>query len=413
MKVVIKNKNITDKELSVFDGDGYNFFFYDDPINVKERKFFSTYEKIENDSLEKFKNDEILYFQGNDLNIKINNYIWFSRASGKNASYVLGADFKDLYYFKNSTEFNKFLNNQDIDFDIFKNDGQLKKINKSAVFSPHWGWTDLVISNSIINYYSEIFNDVALIIDKNVSNFMGLLFPNNKLYAFNHYTECENLLKDLYNKDCVFLIDGHQSSQAIALVLNTMKLIPATRTQELNSFLLTRSAVNKKDFFYDVENTKTNDFIKIFKFLDIVDPIFDERIIFYTLAFFNKSDVINYFNIIRNTDNEIKKPNYNLQENYIVVNYFSTMRDKYFSGKNIFDLTNKSVNILDMLQIIEGASEIHIYDSLYGMIIYLSYFKLDFCKGKKIYYHRYARKKIHKFFDLNLINSSKDWIILE
>ena len=242
---------------------------------------------------------------------------------------------------------------------------------------------------------------------------MGLLFPNNKLYAFNHYTECENLLKDLYNKDCVFLIDGHQSSQAIALVLNTMKLIPATRTQELNSFLLTRSAVNKKDFFYDVENTKTNDFIKIFKFLDIVDPIFDERIIFYTLAFFNKSDVINYFNIIRNTDNEIKKPNYNLQENYIVVNYFSTMRDKYFSGKNIFDLTNKSVNILDMLQIIEGASEIHIYDSLYGMIIYLSYFKLDFCKEKKIYYHRYARKKIHKFFDLNLINSSKDWIILE
>jgi hypothetical protein len=65
-----------------------------------------------------------------------------------------------------------------------------------------------------------------------------------------------------------------------------------------------------------------------------------------------------------------------------------------------------------MLKVIENAKEVHLYDSLYGVLCYFLYFSNQI-NGPKFYLHKYARMKIPKFFDYKKIKESKDWILLE
>jgi len=408
MNVIVNVDQVTDETLSSFVGDNYNFLFIADKMPNIERKIFSTYKLFNLDNLVE---DEILYYDGNNLDIILNNFIWFSRISDKDCSCVVSNDSKDLYYFKNIKTFKYFLDELEFDFDIFENNKEIKKINKSVVFHPHWGWTDFVISVSLVNYYKEVFDEVVILVFNEFVDFISLLFPDTKIVSCTNI--CNNiksidgeiLIRDLYMKDYIFLIDGHQSSQCLPFNLNYILQNPKTKNQILNSILLSKTIHNK--------SCDGKELIFKIKELDSNHPTFDERVGFYTLSYFDESDIIRYFNIIRNENIEEEKLNeYNLKD-YIVVNSISSMKDDYFVGKNVFDLNFKSDLILDMLKIIENANEIHIYDSLYGTLIYLMYFKLDFFKNKKIYYHRYSRKKIHKFYNQNLIKSSPDWIIID
>lgn len=406
MKVLINIDSVSYETLDCFVGDNYNFLFFDKIPDV-QRKPFSTYELFDIENLD---NDEILYYQGNKLDIILNNFIWFSRISEKDCSCVV-SDSKDLYYFKNSDIFKDFLDNKEIDLDKFDNNKEIKKINQSVVFHPHWGWTDFVISVSLVNYYKEVFDEVVILVFDQFVDFISYLFPDTKIVSCTNICtssksiDGEILIKDLYMKDYIFLIDGHQSSQCLPLNLNEIVKNPETKNQKLNHLLLSNTIFN--------QSYNSRGLIFKIKDLDLNHPTFDERVGFYTLSYFDESDIIKYFNIVRNEELENEKyKQYNL-EDYIVVNHISGMREDMFEGKNVFQLNFKSDLILDMLKIIEDSNEVHIYDSLYGTLIYFMYFKLDFFKNKKIYYHRYARKKIHKFYNQDLIKSSPDWIIID
>ena len=111
--------------------------------------------------------------------------------------------------------------------------------------------------------------------------------------------------------------------------------------------------------------------------LDITHPTFDHRNGFYTLSKLNKSIIIDNFILYRNYEMEKTKYTHFINEyggKYILVHHHQGM----ILPKDIpvVFLNNKSNNILDMLMIIENAIELHIYDSLYGVLIYLCYFSL-------------------------------------
>lgn len=411
MKLIVKSNNITSETLLAFVGDCYNFLFYDEIPNIERRNtdIFSTYDVFDINNID---DDEILYYEGNDLDIIINNFIWFGRTSEKDCVCVISdKGTNDLYYFKNIHIFKEFLNGSNIIYDSFLNNREIKKINKSVVFHPHWGWTDFVISVSIINYYIEVFDEVVLLVFNEYVDFLKCLFPNTKIVSCTNICHSVksidgiSLITQLYNDDYIFLIDGHQSSQCLALNLNFIINNPTTFNQKLNSYLLTKTIYNIK-----MDNIEI---IYRIKSLDLEHCTFDERVSFYTSSFFDESDIIKYFNITRKNELEDEQFNKYKPEDYIVVNSISSMNNKYFEGKNVFDLTYKSNIIIDMFKIIEESNEIHIYDSLYGTIIYFMYFKLGFCKNKNIYYHRYARRKIPKFYNQDLLRSSSDWIILD
>ena len=64
------------------------------------------------------------------------------------------------------------------------------------------------------------------------------------------------------------------------------------------------------------------------------------------------------------------------------------------------------------MKIIENANEVHLHDSLYGVLCYFAYFSGKL-KGPKFYFHKYARMKIPKFFNYEWMEESDDWVILE
>lgn len=400
MKVIIQDN---DSNLDIFTGDGYNFYFYNH-IPFVYAKTLSTYDLI--DDFDNSNNDEILLFNNNKkIDTILNNFIWYARTSLKPSTHIDNT----LFYFKNTEEYTKYINGEKIDFDQYENNRNIHKINKSVIFSPHWGWTDFVISVSLVNYYSEVFNDVTLLVFNEFVDFVKQLFPNNKIVSCSHLDNSRDglaLIKSLYEQDYIFLMDGHQCTQNIASNFNHLKLNGTSFNQKLNNFLLSRSAQNLSYINIPLINH--------IKYLDITHSTFDERHSFYTLAFFDKSFVFEYFNIIRNCDIESQQYNkYNLKEKeYIVINRINEM-NRLLNDDNLFELNYKSKTMLDMLKIIENSKEIHIYDSLYGMIIYLMYFKMKCFQNNTIYYHRYARKKIHKFFDNKLISTSNNWRILD
>jgi hypothetical protein len=125
----------------------------------------------------------------------------------------------------------------------------------------------------------------------------------------------------------------------------------------------------------------------------------------------NKNILLDFFKIYRNKKSE--KLIYNK-----IIKYKNYAAAHITEGMNvntrlqIISLNDKSSTIIDTLKVLENAKEIHIYDSLYGMLVYLLYFSNNLNKNKKIYFHSYARNKIHKFFDMNKIYKSRNWTVL-
>jgi len=75
-------------------------------------------------------------------------------------------------------------------------------------------------------------------------------------------------------------------------------------------------------------------------------------------------------------------------------------------------LNDKSTKIIDMIKVIENAKEVHLYDSLYGILCYFLYLSGQL-KGPQFHLHKYARMKIPKFFNYKKMKESGDWIVYE
>jgi hypothetical protein len=268
-----------------------------------------------------------------------------------------------------------------------------------AVLMLHWGWTDLLQHVGMVRYYKEQYKSVSLVCLPHQKIFLEALFPDFELI----FVPCPDKgqidleVRRLFDDDYLFLFDGHQCSVNLTLSFGRQKFKPRTEIQQMNCEAYKKSALHRMQEIKD---------------LDANDPTFDERIGFYTLSGLEHSIAFDYFDIVRDKESEdAKYSELVYSEGYSVVHHTYGMDISKVKEPLVY-LNENSHKIIDMMKIIENANEVHLYDSLYGVLCYFAYFSGKL-KGPKFYFHKYVRLKIPKFFNYEWMEKSDDWIILE
>jgi len=391
MNIIINTKKRIKNTLP---GTNYNLFVIGTKnyFTIDSFSSLKTFAKI--DDIFKILSDseDFLYLE-EIINFQIDNFVWFCRLNNYNSVNLKG---KKIWYFKNKIFFSKNIKPEKI-FPFVKKKYYINKLPYKAVLMLHWGWTDLLVCVGMINYYLKQFSKLTLICLPHQKKFLKSLYPKNKIiFVDDPGKAIDNLAYKLYQNNYVFLLDGHQSSHNLTEACLRNNFYPKSHIQKINSNNIKKSA---------------NSYIKKIKYLDKSDKTFDERISFYTLANINKNILFDFFKIYRNKKSE--KIIFNKivsYKNYAAVHMADEMN--IYTSLPIILLNDKSSTIIDMIKVLENAQEIHIYDSLYGMLVYLLYFSNNLNKNQKIYFHFYARNKIHKFFDMKKIYKSRNWTVL-
>jgi len=271
--------------------------------------------------------------------------------------------------------------------------------NVNAVLMLHWGWTDLLQHVGMVRYYQTLYKSVSLICLPHQREFLEALYPDVNLFFVScpDQGEIEVLARRLFDEDYLFLVDGHQCSQCFTRVCLSQHFVPKTEIQKINCESLSKTAWT---------------FIDSIKHMDDKDPEFDERIGFYTLSGMDHSIAFDYFKVFR--DPVVEDNKYNelvTTDEYSVIHHVDEM-DLSKAKYPLVYLNDKSTKIIDMIKVIENAKEVHLYDSLYGILSYFLYFSGQL-KGPKFHLHKYARMKIPKFFNYAKMKESGDWIVYE
>ena len=266
-----------------------------------------------------------------------------------------------------------------------------------AVLMLHWGWTDLLQHVGMVRYYKEMYNSISLVCLPHQRIFLEALYPDFNLI----FVPCPDKgeidleVRRLFDDDYLFLFDGHQCSQNLTLSFGRQNFKPRTEMQQMNCEAYKKSALHRMQEIKD---------------LDANDSTFDERVGFYTLSGMDHSIAFDYFDIVRDGESEDTKYNELVStEEYSVVHYVDDMK---LPEAEFVYLNDKSDKIVDTLKVIENAKEVHLYDSLYGVLCYFLYFSGKL-RGPKFYFHKYARLKIPKFFNYDWMKNSPDWEIIE
>lgn len=270
--------------------------------------------------------------------------------------------------------------------------------NIDAVLMLHWGWSDLLQHVGMVRYYKNLYKSLSLICLPHQKDFLEALYPDFDLIFVPcpDRGEIDLVARRLFDEDYLFLMDGHQCSYCFTISCLRQNFNPRTEIQKINCESLKKTAWN---------------YIDSVKERDANDPDFDERISFYTLSGLDHSIAFDYFKIIRDLDAEQKKYEQLVNgEEYSVIHYVDGM-DTSKSKYPLVYLNDNSSKIVDMIKIIENAKEVHVYDSLYGILCYFLYFSGQL-KGPKFYLHKYARMKTPKFFNYTKMQESGDWIVL-
>lgn len=271
--------------------------------------------------------------------------------------------------------------------------------NIDAVLMLHWGWTDLLQHVGMVRYYKTLYKSVSLICLPHQREFLEALYPDFELIFVPcpDRGEIDLVARRLFDDDYLFLLDGHQCSYCFTRSCLRQNFKPRTDIQKINCESL------KKTAWHYIESVKER---------DANDPDFDERIGFYTLSGLEHSIAFDYFDIIRDYEAEEQKFDEIItSEDYSLVHYVDGM-NLSFANYPTINLNGRSTKIVDMIKVIENAKEVHVYDSLYGVLSYFLYFSGKL-RGPKFYLHKYARMKIPKFFNYTKIEESKDWTLLE
>jgi hypothetical protein len=272
-----------------------------------------------------------------------------------------------------------------------------KDIN--AVIMLHWGWTDLLQHVGMVRYYKTLYKSVSLICLSYQRDFIEALYPDfNLLFVpCPNQGEIEVLSRKLFEEDYLFLVEGHQCSQSFTRICLSQNFIPQTEIQHRNCDSLKKTALN---------------FIDSIKESDGKDPDFDERVGFYTLSGLDHYIAFEYFDIVRDMEaEEVKYQELVTTQDYSVIHYVDGM-DLSKAQYPLVYLNDKSTIIIDMIKVIQKAKEVHLYDSLYGILCYFLYFS-GRLKGPKFHLHKYARMKIPKFFNYTKMKESKEWIVYD
>ena len=223
----------------------------------------------------------------------------------------------------------------------------------------HQGWTDIINLLPLINYYSERYNKIYLIMredakelidfySKNINN-LQILYEEKQNINQNGIDYIINKYSDL--QDCDFLaIGGHD--------------------------------IARKDSYQNKFRYIDNCFVK--GFYESYDIPYIER--------------INSFNIVRNYD--VEKEIYNKfikqhSEKYIL---YHEVIENYDSNKKIVNLNQISSIYFDYIRVLENAIEIHLLDSSWAAICYLLDAKYKLFQSKNIPIYLYAKRGYSQMF---------------
>lgn len=271
--------------------------------------------------------------------------------------------------------------------------------NINAVLMLHWGWTDLLQHVGMVRYYQTLYKSISLICLPHQKEFLEALYPDFNLIFVScpDQGEIDLVVRRLFDENYLFLMDGHQCSYCFTKACLRQNFSPVTEIQKINCESLRKTAWT---------------FIDSIKYMDAKDPEFDERIGFYTLSGMDHSIAFDYFKILRDPGAEDNKYKELVTiDEYSVIHYADGM-DLSKAKYPLVYLNDKSIKIIDMIKVIENAKEVHLYDSLYGILSYFLYFSGQL-KGPEFHFHKYARMKIPKFFNYAKMKESGDWIIYE
>jgi hypothetical protein len=248
--------------------------------------------------------------------------------------------------------------------------------NNEALLCFHQGWTDIINSLSLINYYSKVYNTLHLVIREDSQKIIDFYIKKGNNVVI-HYVEKKifhmsrksEVLNDIFkysklNKDNIdFLGIG---------------LLDAFRNDNFkNSYNQKKIKFPFEKCFYISYNihyiSRINDFEfeRDFKLEDIVYDKFINT---------NGSEYILYHEVIENYD----------------------------KNKKIVNLNKSSEIFFDMIKVLENSIEIHLLDSVWGAFVYLLDAKYRLFKNKKIFL--YAKRGYKSMFEEPV--KLNNWIIV-
>lgn len=229
------------------------------------------------------------------------------------------------------------MNNMSVDVMVrnFTNKNKIKNMKATLYF--HQGMTDVVNCLGMINYYSDLYEELYVILRSDVSEMINY-YINGLDNVHPIYIETENGLyfndirKHIINNSDILFFGEHDYQR-----VDNYKMI-WHRNQE-----------------------KVQDFVSKF----------------YTLYGLDYNIRVNNFNLKRDYDKEESVYQDFLKKNgkdYILIHDNPTWNSPTeidIKGDNIINL-NKTTNIFfDYIKIIENAKEIHLIDSVWACILYL------------------------------------------
>jgi len=266
---------------------------------------------------------------------------------------------KLIYFYEDSILHNNF-------YYHFNN---IIKYEKIGILYFHQGWSDIINCLSLINYYSNIYDKIYLIM-RNDSNLLIDFFTKN-LYNIIILYEDKNNLDIQKNR--------------IENVINKYKI-------PLYSDIL---CIGYHDIFRKDKNK--------FKYIDNC----------FVKGFYESYDIpyiVRINNFIFNRNYELEEDTYN---NFIKLNgkeyiLYHEVIENYDNNIKIVNLDKISNIFFDFIKIIENSIEIHLLDSSWAVFIYLLDCKYKLFSNKKIFL--YNKRDYRKMFEdpIKLPN----WIII-
>jgi len=244
-------------------------------------------------------------------------------------------------------------------------------MNTSGIIYFHQGWTDIINCLSLLNYYSEKYIQIYLVIRSD----------SKELVDF--YT---NNIKNL----TVFYEDiSTTNSNAIQFVINKY---PNLNLQNSDFIAIGGHDHCRKDEY----NNK-------FEHIDgcFVKGFYESYNIPYIIR-------VNYFIVTR--DYELEDKIYNNFINLYGSNYilYHEVIEDYNKDIPIVNLNGKTNIFFDYIKILENAIEIHLLDSVWAVLIYLLDCKYQLFNNKKIFL--YNKRGYRKMFEEPI--KLENWIII-
>jgi len=257
-----------------------------------------------------------------------------------------------------------------------------------STFICHQGYTDLINCIGLINYYSK-FNDELLI----------FVYDNPRLVLLKYLLKDNKKIKITIPK--LSIDKKNNESCIICHTENNCSYCPRCPTTNCHYIDYSK--------YLDYQHIKIGCFNNYFKW----DFFMNNNKFSFAHCFYLYNGVlyenrINNFFIYRDIKNEKQKYDQLIGKigyNYIVVNGCA---DKINTDYKIYDLTNVSEILVDQLEIIKNAKEVHLIDSVYSVLLYLLFKKYNYTTEGNI--HIYFRQNRHrKFYENPLIDNNK-WI---